>query len=447
MKRYFFGLTLFALPLTVVFAAPGSVRERFNAPLKITDGKTNLLPAPAQTNLIGEVAAIDRIAGKIVVSTEAKISVTVTVGEKTVFRRVAPGQTSLAGAEQITLADVKVGDRVLIPGGAAAENVHVRQFIVMAREAITAQRDKEREARRARTINGRITAVNQEKKEIVIQARGREQQAEALTIAATGNVKMLRYAPDSLKITDAKPGAFADLRVGDQIRVVGDKSADGTRVAAEEIFSGTVSRAVGTISEINAARGEVTIKNVQTGQLTIVAVGKNTTLRRITPEVADQLKQRFERRRQRQAERTMTTTTAAASGGAAQTPLPQDRENRHRNRGERRSRANGDGGQTNNQNNNQDANEARNRNPQQMFENLPPITVADLKKGDAVLITATTGGSGAQMTAVSIVTGAAEMQQILQQTQGGGRRQGNMSPGLPGNVGGGNAGSDDDPRR
>lgn len=433
MKQIFFGLTLLTVSFSVVSAGSGNPLARFDAKAKSGLNESSLLSGGAarvQTNLIGDVTAIDRSAGKIVVQTEAKTSVTVTVGEKTVFRRVAPGQTSLAGAEQITVADVKIGDRVLIPGGVAAEQTAVRQFIVMAREAINAQRDKEREARRARTINGRVTAVNLEKKEIIIQSRGRGN-AEVLTIAALPNTKLLRYAPDSLKTTDAKPGTFADLRVGDQIRVVGDKSADGTRVAAEEIFSGSVTRAVGIISEINTTRGEVVVKNIQTGQSMTVAVGKNTTLRRITAEVAATLKERFERRRERQAQR-------AASGGAEQ---PQGQENRQRNRGERRNRAEGE--QQNN-------NPAGNRNPQQIFENLPPITVADLKKGDAISITATSSGVDAtRMTAVSILTGAPELQQILQQTQGGGRGQGNMSPGLPGNVGGGNPGrgGDDDPRK
>lgn len=445
MKQFFLSLTLTALPITAVFAEPDNRLERFNAPIKNAIGRTNAPSGAVQTNLIGEVAAIDRSAGKIVVSTEAKTSVTVTVGEKTVFRRVAPGQTSLAGAEPITLADVKVGDRVLIPGGASAEQTAVRQFIVMAREAITARRDKERETRRARTINGRVAAVSLEKKEIIIEPRGGREQAETLTITWSPSAKLLRYAPDSLKPTDAKPGAFADFRVGDQIRVVGDKSADGKRVAAEEIFSGTVSRVVGTISEINAARGEVTVKNAQTGESLTVAVGKNTTLRRITTTVADALKQRFERRRERRSER--------AAAGAEQ-PTPEQRENRRSERAEqRRNRAGSERNQADNQNNgvagqnnNQDGNGARNRNPQQMFENLPPIKIADLKKGDAALITATASGS-AQMTAVSIVTGAAEMQQILQQAQGGGRGRRNMSPGLPGSAGGGSAGSDDDPRR
>lgn len=143
-----------------------------------------------------------------------------------------------------------------------------------------------------------------------------------------------------------------------------------------------------------------------------VAIGKNTALRRITPEVAASLKERFERRERRQ-ERTSANTDG-------QNNQPQNRERRR----ERSS-------------------DGQNNNRRSLFENLPAITVADLKKGDAVLITGTNaGGSASQMTAVSIIAGDGELQQILLRTQGG--RDGNMSPGLPGNVSGGNAAGDDD---
>ena len=283
----------------------------------------------------------------------------------------------------------------------------------MARAAFEQSRNDVQEKRRARTTVGRITAVNAEKKEITIQTRGRAN-AETVTVDASANAKLLRYAPDSLKLSDTVAGTFADLKVGDQIRVLGDRTTDGARIAAEEIVSGSVSRTVGTVTEINPTRGEVVIKNTQTGETVTVSIGKNTTLRRITPEVAADLKERFERRARRQ-ERN-------ANNNDQQTNQPQNRE--------RRRERNADG---------------QRNNRRSLFENLPAITLADLKKGDAVLITGT-GGGAAQMTAVSIIAGEGELQQILMRTQGGGRG-GNMSPGLPGNVSGGNGTSDDDEPR
>ena len=402
MKKFFVCVSLIALLSSVVFAADqNSAAVGFKIKNKF-----------ALQNLIGEIISIDQTSGKIVIQTDAKLSVTVVFSDKTAFRRVAPGETSLSNAETIKITDLKVGDRVLVPNwNSADEQAAVRQIIVMARAAIEQTRTAEQEKRRARTLGGRITAINAEKKEITIQSRGRGN-PETLIVDASGKAKLLRYAPDSLKLSDAVPGAFADLRIGDQIRVIGDRSSsDAARVTAEEIIFGSVARTVGTISEINAARGEVVIKNNQSGQTITVAIGKNTTLRRITPEVAADLRERFERRARRQERNTAKTD--------GQTNQPQNRE--------RRRERNADG---------------QNNNRRQLFENLPAITVSDLKKGDAVLITGTNAASATQMTAVSIIAGDGDLQQILLRTQGG--RDGNMSPGLPGNVSGGNAAGDDD---
>jgi hypothetical protein len=297
----------------------------------------------------------------------------------------------------------------------------------MAREAINAQRDEEREKRRARTIAGRITAINPERKEIIIQSRGRAAaaNAEAVTIVATGNVKFLRYAPDSLKLTDALTGSFSDLRVGDQIRTIGDRTPDGSRVTAEEIFSGSITRTVGSIVEVNAARGEIVVKNGQNGQTVTVALAKNTTIRRITPEVAETLKQRANQRAERRRERASQQPSAGNT-----TPPVEGQQTGRRNRRENRN-ANGGAQQA-----------QGNRALQQPFENLPAITIAELKKGDAVLITSTSAVDTPRITAVSIVTGDADLQSVLQRSQGG-RNNSPNSPGLPGNVGGGNNGGDD----
>lgn len=435
MKQLFTGLIVTTLLFSIADAAPINKAleslNRFEAFNNADNSKLFLENSAISTqqNLIGDVTAIDINLGKITIKSQTSTSMLVTINDKTAFRRIPPGQTSLVNAEQITVADIKVGDRVLVPGGVVNEETPVRQIIVMAREAINAQRDQERENRRARTLNGRITAINPEKKEITIQSRGRAADAETITIAASGNVKFLRYAPDSLKISDAQSGSFNDLRVGDQIRTIGDRNADGSRVTAEEIVSGSITRNVGSIVEVNVARGEVIVKSGQTGQTMTVVIGKNTTIRRITPDVAETLKQRANQRADRRRERTNqqpTTSTTAQQ--------PQGQQTERRNRRENRS-VNGEGQQG-----------QGNRGLQQPFENLPAVSIAELKKGDAVLITGMGTVDNLRMTAVSIVTGDGDLQSLLQRSQGG-RNGSPNSPGLPGNVGGGNSGDDrDEPR-
>ncbi len=80
-----------------------------------------------------------------------------------------------------------------------------------------------------------------------------------------------------------------------------------------------------------------------------------------------------------------------------------------------------------------------------MFESLPAVTLAELKKGDSVMVTATPGADASSLTAVSIVTGDADFFRRMQ--QGGQRGQRGMSPGLPGDVIGGGTGGNREPPR
>jgi len=429
MKYFRESLTIAAFAIGVMGASIEETRA-INHPIteKSEDvSNTGIQPVAAltvnsqQQNLIGTVTAIDTANGKIIVKTDAGNSVTFSTNDKTAVRRLPPGQTSIANAEKITLADIKVRDRVLVPGGAADVQTAARQVIVMASEAIAAKRDQDRSEWQTRGINGRITALNQEKKEITVQARGG---AEIITVKAPGNAKILRYAPDSLRSTDAKTGAFTDLRVGDQIRILGNRSADGKTVTAEEIVSGTVTRAFGTITDINTKANEITIKNSQNGQTFTVVLGKNSVVKRLPAEVAQNLAQRRERRQQRR-------QTQAESTGV-QTENQGQRRGERRN-GENRERRSADAGGA----------QRPRGGLQQMLEAQPAITIADLKKGDALMVTGTEGADASRLTAVNIISGDVELMQLVQRSQGG--RNGNMSPGLPGNVGGGNVSDDDEP--
>lgn len=364
-----------------------------------------------QQNIIGSVTAIDAAAGKVSVKTDSGGSATFSTNEKTVVRRVPPGQTSLANADTISLGDIKVGDRVLVPGGAADAQLPVRQVIVMASEAITAKRTQQQTDWQSRGVNGRVSAVNTNKREITVQSRG-QNGPETLTVTASANTKISRYAPDSLRSEDALPAALSDIHVGDQVRVLGNRSSDGGSLTADEIFSGSIARAFGTITDINAANNEVMIKNDQTGQTYSVSLGKRSMVKRLPPEVAQNLAQRREqrqRRRQAQAESTGVQTENTAGRG---------------------NRRGADGSQ-------------QRRGFQQLLEDQPSISIADLKKGDALMVTGTQGADASHLTAINVIAGDAELMRLFQRPQG--RRNGNMSPGLPGNVAGGNAQDNEQP--
>lgn len=394
---------------------------------------------PARQRLIGEVTAVDASANALTVKSDAGESVNVTADEKTTVRRLPPGETSLDKATSATFADVRVGDRVLAVGVGTSGGV-ARQLILTARASAAVQgRDD------GRRLIGRVVSVDASKKLIVVQTRGREA-AETVNVDASSAARVLHYAPDSSRVADAQPMTFADIRVGDQLRATGERTAEGSTFRAEEVIAGSFTRVAGQVVSVDAARNELTLKNEQTGQTFRVHVGQRTTLRRVTPEFIQTMNERAAQREARRAEGGGQSRDAnggerggrrdgegregsAREGGRGDGAGREGRGGGRRGEGGWRGGGGGFGGGGGN-----------------MFDSLPAITLAELKKGDGVMVTATPGADASTVTAVSIVSGDAEFIRRMQQRGGEGRQRG-MSPGLPGDVIGGGSGGNREPPR
>lgn len=401
-----------------------------------------LVPQTGATRqrLIGEVTAVDAPAKSLTVRADTGETVNVSADEKTVVKRLPPGQTSLDQIPPGTFADVHVGDRVLAAGVGTSGGV-ARQLILTTRATAAAAAQGRDDGRR---LLGRVVSVDVSKRLIAVQTRGREGAAETVNVEASGAARVLHYAPDSSRVADAQPAALADIRAGDQLRATGERAPGGATFRAEEIIAGSFVRVAGQVVSVDAARNELTLKNEQTGQTFRVHLGQRTTLRRVTPEFIKTFEERAaQRREQREARR--------AEGGA------QPGDNNGDTRGGRRRGEGGEGAAREGGGREGRGGRARGEGGWrgggggfgggggQMFDNLPAITLAELKKGDGVMVTATPGADASTVTAVSIVSGDAEFLRRMQQ-RGEGRQRG-MSPGLPGDVLGGGTGGNREPPR
>jgi Cu/Ag efflux protein CusF len=395
-----------------------------------------LAPAGAQTQqqrLIGEVTAVDAAAHTVTVRSDAGETVTLTTNEQTTYTRLAAGVTDLKQGEKVTFAEVRVGDRLLAPGVAASGGTAAR-LILMARPGGANAQNA------GRRLNGRVVSVDAAKKQVVVQTRGREGQGESVTVNLSDSAKVMRYAPDSMRPADAVAGSLADIRAGENIRATGERSADGATFKAEEILTGSFARFAGTVAAVDAQKGELTVKNEQTGATVKLSLGARSTLRRMTPEFEQALaKQRAEfeqRREQRRAERQQ-------QGGQAQGQGQTQGQGDRRPRGEGQGRGDGNGPRRGG------GFGGPGGGGNQMFDSLPTVTLADLKKGDAVIVTVTPTADASRATVVSLVTGPAEVVRSMQQFggRGGEGQRGPNSPGLPGDVlGGGQSPTREPPR-
>ena len=110
--------------------------------------------------------------------------------------------------------------------------------------------------------------------------------AKKIQVQTTDSTKFRRYSGDSVKFEDAKPGTLAQIQVGDQLRVRGTKSEDGSTIQAEEVVSGSFKNLAGTIATINAAGGTLTLKDLTTKKTMTVMVTANSDVRKLPPEIA-----------------------------------------------------------------------------------------------------------------------------------------------------------------
>ncbi len=237
----------------------------------------------AVSGVIGEVKAIDAGAKQMIVRADSGVLFTVNLSEKTQYKRMALGQTKLATATDITLTDIGSGDRVWArwKPGSDQKTVPSAQVVVMSKADVAKKQEQERAEWRRRGISGIVAALNPETKEITVSSRTLMGTAQAVIIPVTDKVMIRRYPPDSIpKYSEARPSKFEELKTGDQLRALGDKSADGTHLTAEEVVFGSFRIAGGTVTAIDVANNQIKINDLQTKKPLTVVLRPESVLRR-----------------------------------------------------------------------------------------------------------------------------------------------------------------------
>jgi co-chaperonin GroES (HSP10) len=395
-------LFVFALVTIVVLQTAHAFGQTTPAATGQSKADTGITP----NGVIGEVLSVDPTALTMTVKTDAGTVVNVTLSSNTSYMRLPPGEKTLDKATKIALADVGVGDRVFARGKTSGDQktVPARILIVMTKADIAQKQEHDRAEWRRRGILGVITALNPETKEITITSRTRGEGAHPVVVkAAADTIRFRRYAPDTIKFSDARPSSFAELKVGDQLRALGEKSADGAQFTPEEIVTGTFRTVGGTVAAVNTQTNEIIINDLLTKQPITIVVRPDTTLRSFPAEMAAMMGQRMQ-----------------AGGGGGGPQGDGSNGGRRRQGGAEGGGAGGGGGGP------QGGGADRPRRGggfdfQEVLERLPTITVNELKKGDTIIVSSTTGVAPSRVTAIALISGVDVLlnrMQAQQQQQG-----------------------------
>jgi hypothetical protein len=350
---------------------------------------------PALKSVIGEITSIDAAAKQIQMKGDDGAAYTVTLSDSTSFLRIPPGEKDLKKANKIVFSDVNVGDRMLARGAVEgdAKTVPARTVVIMTKADLAQKQQREREEWQTRGVTGTVTALNRDGKEVTITTRGRE--PKTVTIDAS-TATLRRYASDSVRFADAKPGSFAELQPGDTVRALGDKNEDGAHLKAEELVSGAFETIAGTVESVDAASGEVHITNLQTKKPVVVRTNSNSLLRRLDPMVATMLARRLR-------PDSSSGGGLASSGPASSGPASSGKdgpgtgvrpEGAPAGAGGFRGGFGGPGGGA-----------GGNGDLQQILERMPQLSLSELKKGDAVIVSSSKATDSSAITAFTFVAG------------------------------------------
>lgn len=342
----------------------------------------------AQAPVARQVGTIKSIQGNgIVLTTDAGV-VHVTVEEGARVVRVEPGQKDLKGATAMELKDLQAGDRILVRGQASADAKSFTAIgvIAMKHVDIEAKQQHDREEWQRHGIGGLVSGVDAAAGIVTIGV-GTPGATTNIAVHVAKDTALRRYAPDSVKFDDAKPSTLDAIRPGDQLRARGARSADGKDFHAQEIVSGSFQNIAGTISSLDAATNSVSVKDAISKQDVTVKITGESQVRKLPPEMAQRIAARLKAAAAGAAGAPgAPAANGAAQGGSAQTPPP--------------SPSAGAGGAANSP-----AGGGRPPDLQQLVSRLPAATLADLQKGDAVMIVSTAGGSSGQVTAITLLAG------------------------------------------
>jgi hypothetical protein len=347
---------------------------------------------PAHAQAAGSTGAkpigtIKTISGSsIVLASDAGPVFNITVEDGAKVLRIEPGAKDLKTASPITLQDLLAGDRILVLGKISDDghSVNATTVIAMKKADVASKQEHDRQEWQRHAVGGLVSAVDPGSGTLTISLQSFAG-PKTVAVQVSKDTIVRRYAPDSVKFDDAKLSSLDDIKPGDQVRARGTRSADGTELAADEIVSGTFQNIAGVVSAVDASTNTLTVSDLISKKPVTVKITPESQLRKLPPPMAQLMAMRLK------------GGAANPAGGPGGAP-PATAQSPNGGPGGAGPRGGGD--------------------LQQMLSRVPPASISDVQKGDAVMIVSTEGTVSGSATVITLVAG---VEPILQASPNGGQ--------------------------
>jgi hypothetical protein len=285
--------------------------------------------------------------------------------------KVEPTAKDLSNAVRITADDLATGDRVQVGGSKSPDepNAIVARSVILMSGRELQKVHQAQAAEWQRSTGGMVTSVDAAGKKLNVTARTAEG-PKPVTVDVS-KAELTRYSPESPKTPAASQ--ISDIQPGDQVRIIGEKSPDGSSIDATKLYSSSFRNILASVTSVAADGKSITVKDLQTKQPVTVSLTDDTAVRRLPPMLANMLARRFNP--DFKPPQAANSEGGVSNGAAHQAAGPEARS----------AGAPGPNGPGRGPRGNGDLS--------QMLERLPKISATELKPGDAVVVSGSPSGS------------------------------------------------------
>jgi hypothetical protein len=314
----------------------------------------------APSRIVGSVTAVG--SNSLTVQPDKGAPVTLTVGGDARILETLPGAKTLAGATPIQLNGISVGDRVLaaVHSSSDGSSLTATMLICMKQSAIAQRHQAEEAAWQREGVGGLVKTVDTTSGTITIVSG-----PQTITVHTTPSTTFRRYSPDSIKFADTLPSTIAGIHPGDQLRARCPHAPGATELTADAVVTGTFRNISATVISTDPASNIVTVRDLATKKPVVIHINAESQLHKLPARMAEYLATRFKH--------------------PAKATHPEERAEAHMQPGPNGGAHAGD-------------------DLTHTLARTPNVQLADLHKGDAVMIVATQGTPGSA-TAVALVAG------------------------------------------
>jgi hypothetical protein len=340
----------------------------------------SLAPAFAQTSpyvsVLGTVEKVDT-AGKVITVKPPKAdATTVKFDERTTFQKMPAGETDTKKATPAEPTDIAVGDRVIARVLTADPTGKPARTVIVEKQAELAARQEKTQEEWKTATSGLVKAIDAGAITITARVPGSPAPKE-IAVRMSPKVDVTRYNPENGKY---EASTMAAIKVGDQLRVLGEKNADSTEIKATDVGSGTFKTMGMLVKTIDPATNQISGTDTGSKLPIVIRLRADTSLKKFNDMSAMMVA--------RQLNPTLQQAGRGNRGGGGAAPPPTAD-------GAPQGAGRGPGG----------GRGGRNMDVGKIIEQQPTIQLTDLKPGDALIVNIATGSDPAKVYAIGLVAG------------------------------------------